>query len=343
MRIAGLKLKMPKLKSWQTALLLCIVVPVGVLAAFKLTGMQGGTTAIAETETLQPAKWEFERPNRTTGVTENNTNENVTASYSCSDFSMNSTVTLYSYTDESEFGGSPCLRVTFSATASVLKGYVVDASVTFQENYTASQVYFIYNEWSFHFVNLSATDCVDGLTGVQKAYFNLTGLNSPSQVSFWRLTYWVLRSLYNQSHLLEVDIQFTYFNGTAYKRVVQPFLLKIFPDSNNSFETADEILINQTRRAYVDYSYNTVDYYKIWLQNSTTANFQLNYLARAGIEMRVYNPNEQLEVCLILGVNETLCQLTVNVNDTGWWYTKINAGSGYFIYTITVTAQSDDQ
>jgi hypothetical protein len=304
---------------------------------------------IAETKTLEPAKWEFERPNRSMAVTENNTCENVTASYNCGDFSMNSAITIYNYLCD-EFG-DPGLSTAVSAAASVPKGYLVDVNVTFQENYATSQVYLPSSECFELYYNLSITKCVrDGLlSGIEKSFFTLTGSNSPKQVSFWKSGYWVLRSSYNQTHLLEVNVQLTYYNGTVYKRVVQPFFLKIFPDSNNSFETAEEIGINQTRRAYIEYDcsyaglqcYDTVDYYRIWLQNGTTTNFQLNYLDKAGIEMRVYNPDKQLEACLIYTVNETLCQLTVNINQTGWWYIKINAGSSMYIYTITVTTQED--
>ncbi|MEM3459134.1 MAG: hypothetical protein QXN36_00890 [Candidatus Bathyarchaeia archaeon] len=353
-------MEIPNFKTWKTVVLLSIiVVPVGLFVTFKLTERTSEPQTIAETATLEPVRWEFERPAYTAGVTENLEWENLTAAFCGSDYLMSSRVTIYTCVGDwdgawdSPFGGQ-VLWISVSANISLPSGYITYGNVSFLEDREkSSKISFYsfqrslndYDNMTFTFSWLSPVSYAHGLRGKQKAYFNMIGLNAPREASFWRIFYWILYSPYNQTHTLKIDIQFTYFNGTVYKRVIQPFVLKVFPDDNNSFETAEELSVNQTRRAYIEYyslGNDIVDYYKVWLQKGTTANFQLNYLDKAGIEMYVYSPKKQIEACLVCRVNETLSQLTLNIEETGWWYIKIDAGSAEFIYTVTVTTQSDE-
>ncbi|MDH7558499.1 MAG: hypothetical protein QHH18_07880 [Candidatus Bathyarchaeota archaeon] len=342
-------LEAPNLKTWKTAVLLSIiVVPVGLFVAFKLTERTSEAQTVAETVTLEPVRWEFERPSFSTKVTENDTNENITALYFSNDFLANPTITIYSYCSESEFEfGSSCFRMVVSSMVSVQGGYIVYVNVSFQEDYTASRVgLFKEPDLATHLYNLSTVESVDGLVGAQKAYFSLMGVNNPQYASFRKPTVWLLRSLYNQSHLLRINVEFTYFNGTVYKRVIQPFVLKVFPDDNNSFETAEELSVNQTRRAYVGCPidpFDRVDYYKVWLEEGTTVILNLNYLGGGGIETYVYGPNGTLEACLLNRGNSSLKQLMLKINKTGWRYIKLAApDGGHFIYTVTVITQSDE-
>lgn len=339
------------MKTWKVALLLCIIIPVSLLTAFKLTGIIGGPASepieIAETKTLEPAKWELERPNYSTAVTENYTSENVTTAYSINDFSINSTITVNSFDASSDYGSSACLHMKISASASVLEGHVVNVNIIFYENYTASQVYLFELRFA-QLDNLSITNSVGGnqLSDAPKAFISMATSNSPKEAGFRNcIIHWVLRSPYNQMHQLEVNIQSTYFNGTAYKKVIQPFLLKIWPDDNNSFETAEELGVNQTRRAYIEYSgygVDIVDYYKIWLQNDITADLILNYIGGGGIEVQVHDPSKNLAACLLNQVNSSSKQITLDIKETGWWYIKLTApDTPFFIYTITVKTQED--
>ncbi|MEM3457885.1 MAG: hypothetical protein QXN36_05365 [Candidatus Bathyarchaeia archaeon] len=346
-------LEIPNFKTWKTVVLLSIiVVPVGLFVAFKLTERTSEAPTIAETITLEPVRWEFERPSYSTKITENVTSENITGVYSSEDFLMNSIITIDCCSGDWRDGewwsafGSQYLTMNVSATAFVPVGYMVSVNVSFQEDYTASQVGLYGNEWSFSFNNLSLIDYTSGLVGTQKAFFNMKSLNNPAQASFWRLAEWVLRSLYNQSHLLRINVEFTYFNGTVYKRVIQPFVLKVFPDDNNSFETAEELSVNQTRRAYIGSPidpFDQIDYYKIWLEEGTTVILNLNYLGGGGIETYVYGPNGTLEACLLNRGNSSLKQLMLKITKTGWRCIKLAApDGGHFIYTVTVTTQSDE-
>jgi len=333
-----------RLKNWRTVFLLSIIVPVSLLAYLKLMGIIDGTNdeaiKIVESKTLEPVTWELERPKyATTGINENHTYDSITKTFYGGDFLANSTLTIY------QFGwlwfSSPCLSMNVSATASVSRGYIACVNVSFQEDYTPSQVAFYLNDWSFNFNRLSLVNYTDCLVGVQKAFFSMKGINNPTQASFWRLAEWVLRSPINQSHLLIINIEFTYFNGTAYKKVAQPFILKVFQDNNNSFETAEELKVGQIRRAYiqVEIDYDNLDYYKIWLQEGIRANFTLRNFDRCGIDMYIYNPHRILEACIFEPVNSTLQQIILNINETGWWYIKISVQSSHFIYAIFITTQ----
>jgi len=217
-------------------------------------------------------------------------------------------------------------------------------NISFQEEYMASRVGLYGHEHNaipfIRLYNLSIIEDVDGLIGVQKAYFTMRGVNKPTQASFWRVAEWLLCSPYNQSHSLKINIEFTYFNGKAYKKVVQPFILKVFPDNNNTFETAEELKANQTRRGTARISYDSVDWYKIWLQKGVTANFILRYVDIDLIDMYVYDSSKTLKACIFKPVNATLTQITLNINETGWWYIKISVQSSHFVYAIFVTTKT---
>jgi len=72
----------------------------------------------------------------------------------------------------------------------------------------------------FDFENLS-------LHRVNEAYLELMGLNQPSNVHARAPVFWWLPTPSNQSHQMEATIEFTYFNGTVHKKVIQPFQLSL--------------------------------------------------------------------------------------------------------------------
>jgi hypothetical protein len=138
--------------------------------------------------------------------------------------------------------------------------------------------------------------------------------------------------------VLVVSFAVTYFNGTDYKEVIQPFHLQIGPHFNNGFESAEEIGLNQSARAFVAaYGLDTADYYKTWLQDGTSVAWLLSYPGVQAIEIRVYDPDMQLRSCLECPTNSSSKQLIVTVGKAGWWYTRLNTVTAEFVYTLTIS------
>ena len=126
---------------------------------------------------------------------------------------------------------------------------------------------------------------------------------------------------------MEIDAKITYFNGTIYKEIVQPFNLTIGPDNNNSFENAEEIGFGQ-HEAYIDDGADPVDYYRIWLQQGQRVQIAValpgwgEIPPPGDLDMHVYKPNRQVALSLLDGINTT--GAVVNADLTGWWYIQVD-------------------
>ena len=79
----------------------------------------------------------------------------------------------------------------------------------------------------FDFENLSLHSVQSGFLRVNEAYLELMGLDQPSDVRARAPAIWWLSTPSTHSHQLETTFEFTYFNGTVHKKVIQPFQLRL--------------------------------------------------------------------------------------------------------------------
>lgn len=132
--------------------------------------------------------------------------------------------------------------------------------LVFREEHKNARVRF-FEEDQLRFVSLSVANLKNW---DREVFINLTGINQPKKVAFQaRLIHWILRSPNNRTYEMEAFLEITYFNGTVYKNVIQPFQFTMLShDDNDSFEAADEIKIGRLK-AYIDEDFDPVDYYKV--------------------------------------------------------------------------------
>lgn len=342
-------LEVPDLKNWKVAFLISIIIPVGLLVTFKLTGILQGPITISETKTLQPVKWKFDR----LGVSCKMKDE-VNASHLEHDFSMNQSVFIDHYFEaSSDYGGRDSVSMLVSIRAEVFDGHIESVYMVFRENYTKSKVYFFGmvrdpHQFTHKFENLSLVNFAHMGRGYEdyymKGFLELAGVDDPRGIYIRQPVHWILPSSYNQTHQMEITFQVTYFNGTTYNRIDQPFQLTIEPDNNDSFEDAEEIGFG-TRKGYVDGDFDEVDYYKIWLEQGQAVKVALAHRPKEepdglGIEMNVYNPNRQLITSIgypQFGIGE----IVVQVDCTGSWYIQTIFRVGQHIYLLTVSELPD--
>lgn len=344
-------MRKPNGRELKALIVLSIVAPVSILISLRLTGILQEPTTISETITLEAVKWEFERPNLDVNIW-----DRVENPYSDDDVSIVYGILVDDHDEKSmEYQSSDYVAITVNVTAAVQEGFVESVYVVFREDYELSVVNPL-NEPYCQLENLTIKDWADGfyerwkLENNTKAFIEAVGVNKPSNVHFWAPVEWVLRSLNNQLHQMEIIFEFTYFNGAVYKRVVQPFQLKIAPDDNDSFETADEIKPG-TYKAYVDSldDYDPVDYYKVWLDQGQIVEaelayppHQLRYIENPegyypiALDMYIYDPNRELKACLIYEENETR-QITFTADSTGYWYIRINHIASHRIYLLDLS------
>jgi hypothetical protein len=204
--------------NWKGYLFLSIILPVSLLTAFKLTGTIG-SAAVVETSTLNPVDWHFPRPTEAYDI-----NNTLTASHSSNELSLNTSILLTYYSkaashDDNDFMG----MWLFISSAVNSNGFVQSVDVQFHEDPQRSII-----SWHPAFLtpeNLSIQRVNYGW--INEAYISLTNPNRTRDISFSGSADWCFLTPPNVTHQMLVTYEITYYNGTVFKRVIQPFQLKL--------------------------------------------------------------------------------------------------------------------
>jgi hypothetical protein len=212
--------------NWKALLLLSIIVPVSLLTSFKLTGFLGEPATIKETITLEPVTWEYERPNQTVHL-----DNLLESSYSNNKIlaTMYLLIGEYAEDDSALVSDFITIRVKMNLTGADSDFSIENVYLIFRDIYKGSRLFFQRTNTDFQCINLSLVKIVDGINGENnlKASINLAGLNHPNDVYLQWNTIWTLHSLNTQDHELSATYEVTYYNGTAYNKIVQPFQIRI--------------------------------------------------------------------------------------------------------------------
>ncbi len=327
------------MRNWKVALLLSLIIPIGLLTTFKITGIVREPATVSETMTLEPVKWELERPDNIIAI-----EDTVKSFYDDESISVNCSVFVYGYHDISEYA-SDYVSLSVNVTATLQAGFVDNVNITFWEDYEDSEVWVpnAERETRFyeHLSNLSIVDWAQPfsrwwrLHDDVKAFIKADGVNQPSNVCFWSPAHWVLRSPRNQTHLMEVAVELVYFNGTAYKRIVQPYQLKIGPDDNNSFETADTIGQGVDSWLYLG-GYDVEDYYKIHVEQGYVISINVSgtFIPKPAFYLDLYDPEGEWKAgSSKWGYSHTI---TYVADSAGDWFIRTRVYENYGFYSLTV-------
>lgn len=204
------------LRSWKTAFLLAIIVPLSLMTGFKMAGMIQSPSSVAETVTLNSVIEEYARPSKTHLI-----NSELQASYDSDGLSANMRVLLVEYSDK--------VAMCLSANSSALqRGFIDNIRITFQDD-EPSIVYWSSKDITHENLSLiSSSDAYTSKQGSQAGRFLFAGSRKGDGFNFSaRYMYWDLRTPHNVTHQLNVTYEITYYNGTVFKKVIQPFELKL--------------------------------------------------------------------------------------------------------------------
>jgi len=201
--------------------ILSIVASIGILISLRLTGILQEPTTISETLTLETIKWEFQRPSQT--ITLGN---ELDSSYTGNEISANIHVLMGTYgADDPAFNYDfVIVEVTTNLTVTNLDSFIEGVYVVIHKD---NQSTISWMETKLRFENLSLIKLTQGYRQNTQAYIRLTGVNQSRSVYVSATVFWSILTPNNQTHLMEVSFELTYYNGTAYKKIVQPFQLKM--------------------------------------------------------------------------------------------------------------------
>ena len=204
---------------------LSIIVPVSLLVTLRLTGILEGPITITETTTLEAVKWEFQRPTHASDI-----NDKLNITYTVDEFSANMHVLPVFYSESPVMDDNDYLRIitVVNSTAINSNCFIETVHVAFDKDSQPSLVSWIPGYLDFE--NLSLVGVSSGWTSgedYKEAYVKLAGEGHPKGIYFRATVEWSLLTSNNQTHQMEVTYELTYYNGTAYKKVIQPFQLRI--------------------------------------------------------------------------------------------------------------------
>jgi len=214
-------------KKWVSIALLSVVVPVGLLVSFRLTGIlqEPLTPEIIE---LEAANWNMTRP------TLNNTgavplDENVVNSYEDSVASMFFKVGVGAYYENDSafpFWGYDGLIIRLNATARVTKGFVY--SLVFK--FALQEGNAIVETWEdpdvIELYNVRSANLRDDWW-IEEPYAEFYGENQPKDCRAKFQAAWVFLDENSMDQQMSTTLEVTYFDGTVYRRAVLPILLKV--------------------------------------------------------------------------------------------------------------------
>lgn len=209
-------------KRWVSITLLSIVIPVGLLVTFRLTGvLQEPLTP--EIVGVEAVSWNVTRP------TEHNViSEKATNTYSIDSTYIEMNVAIYNYRENSAslpFGGNDGLSIGLTATANVSSDFVHSAVVRF--SHSDDNAFLDINEDPdvIFLRNVELQRIVDLRP---ESYIEVLGVNRPDYCQLEMILYWVFFDKNNVDHEITVTLEVTYFNGTAYRKAVLPIQLGVF-------------------------------------------------------------------------------------------------------------------
>lgn len=218
--------------------LLSIILPISLLAAFRLTGVLREPPKL-ETITVEAVTWNMSRPGGTITV-----NEWVRNFFTDGIVSVGSNVHIGGYSENSpdfpSWGGD-YLTLTITSSADVSNGFIYSMIVKFSRPDTLAKVNIEEHPTSMELHNLEIKKISALGTNNREAYFETGALNQLENASLSIFSWWAFFDTNDINHSVTLSFETIYFNGTFYEKVIQPIQLQITPDNNDSFETAQEI------------------------------------------------------------------------------------------------------
>lgn len=207
-------------------LILSIVVPVGLLAAFRFTGILGEPPEVCvERITVEPVTLALQRPLETCERIDTSA-QNVWTQESAS---ITAGIDIATYSEgflESPFYGCDGLTFKTYVNASVARGYLSTVRICFHPVDANAVVFVSEQRWSLDLENAMLTSLRYWSTNETEAYIKANVLNSSCSVS--DQIFWVFLDE-NESHELKITVEVVHTDETTTKIITIPIRLRIAP------------------------------------------------------------------------------------------------------------------
>ncbi len=202
----------PRLKA---LFFLSIVLPIGCLAGLKTAGII--QPSFIATTNLEPINWTYNGEYASLDIT---INESLISNYSRKGASIYQNLTIWQYLS-GPIGQFIGIRLETYFAATTARGFIQKIKVSFSD-YEPSRL------------NIDDPLVVQNLTVAEirfppaaNPYYYIVGNDQSSEAHLvMRYTFWYLYNPESQENHLTITSETTYYNGTVYNELTQPFMLR---------------------------------------------------------------------------------------------------------------------
>ncbi|MEM2118672.1 MAG: hypothetical protein QW840_00925, partial [Candidatus Bathyarchaeia archaeon] len=137
---------------------------------------------------------------------------------------------------------------------------------------------------------------------------------------------------------LTMTASVTFYNGTAYRRIVLPITIFVRTEAGNSFETARPIGTGQYI-GYIASYYDEEDFYSVFFEANQTVNVKVADLPY--LQVSIYDPDRNLIANSNLADIES--ELTFKTEASGQFFIRLylsqNTPTGDYVLSISTFSQ----
>lgn len=299
----------------------------GSLATVKLSGLSGGTASVSEKIALTPIHWQFERPSYYLIF-----DDNVQSEYS-GDLWLNATLFVRHYNHDSIYDFQPTLDLRLTIVAFVTTGFVDSINVSYYDSFSPSLIWTDSVQFSG---DLTKTDLADRISGWAKGFVSFQGVGHPQTVYLDVRPLWLLESPNNQTQQLTVDVEVTYFNGTVYKKITQPFEVRLVSDDDNSFEKAAELQLNQTLVDCLGGD-DKQDFFRFYLEPNDIVTVIMRPPVGQDFDLCFYGSDYNTPLRCSMTRGDATESIDYIPYTSGWYFIEVERNGGDGIYLLNAT------
>jgi len=218
-------LKRPNGTEIRALFILSIIVPVGLVTSFRLTGILKEPPKV-ERITLEPVTLTLSRPTETIAIT----NKSVQNEWTQESALITANIDILSYHEgwaDSPFYGYDGLTFKTYVNASVVRGYLSTVKISFHPVDAKAAVFVSEERWDLHLENATLISLHYWGANETDAYIKANALDSSCSVGSY--IFWILLDENIQSHELQITAEVIHISEASSGIITIPIRLRIIP------------------------------------------------------------------------------------------------------------------
>lgn len=317
-----------------SAAVLAVVLPLSFFVVFKFTGIIP-EPSVAETITAETKTCNIERASSLS-----NYRVYVNSFVDSSSF-INFTALISTYFGHSGWDWTAYTYQSFCAfvTVNLEAGFVHEVLIKIRKSNNYTSKIFVWSEdgtlkkWAY---NLTLQKLESAWSGSSEARIVAVGGRDTQSCLLKVPVDWIFLDDTIDDNLT-MTASVTFYNGTAYRRILLPITIFVRTDAGSSFETARPINFGQYN-GRVSY-YDEEDFYSVFFETNQTVNVKVTGLPY--LQVSIYDPNRNLIANSNLADIES--ELTFKTEASGQFFIRLylsqNTPTGDYVLSISTFSQ----